>query len=594
MRFYGILRRAGSKQAALKASRMVNDLPVYRRKGQFGSAVLAMTILASPLLFAILLAALPPGGDGPFNFENMTPGSGVNFRLNNSATESKHQIEAMIGGVALFDYNNDGLLDIFIANGAQLPGMDKSDPRFWNRLYRNNGDGTYTDVTEAAGVRGNGYSMGVAIGDFDNDGWEDIYVTGVDRNQLLHNNHDGTFTDVTEKAGVTGIIPGKGKAWSTAAGWFDYDNDGRLDLLVVNYVRWSIDTEQECRVGNLRAYCSPSSYQGLPNILYHNNGDGTFTDVSESSGIGEFVGKGMGVAFADYDNDGWPDVFISNDTYRNFLFHNEHNGTFRETAVMSGVAYNYNGRSIAGMGVDFRDLDNDGLPDIFVVEMIGDTFPLFHNTGKDFEDITAISGMSKATLLSTAWSTGAFDFDNDGNKDLFASRADILDNADLVVNRPAKLINAIYQNLGGNKFVDVSAHSGPALLIPAAHRGAAFGDLNNDGKIDVVVTCMNDKPEILMNRSRNNNHWLLLDLEGTKSNRDGLGTRIKIEANGVAQYNHATTSVGYGDSSDRRVHFGLGKASMVQRIEIRWPSGTLQVLTNVTADQILKVREVAK
>ena len=550
--------------------------------------------LAAMVSGNVALGRATADADAEFYFENIGLKSGVNSIVNNSATASKHQIETMLGGVAVFDYNNDGLLDIFVANGAKLPGMDKSDPTYWNRLYRNNGDGTFTDVTKAAGVQGKGYSMGVAVADYDNDGWADIYVTGVDYNQLLHNNRDGTFTDVTERAGVTGTIPKYGKPWSTAAGWFDYDNDGRLDLLVVNYVRWSLDSEPECRVGNVRAYCSPDSYEGTPSILYHNNGDGTFTDVSEISGIGKYVGKGMGVAFADYDNDGWPDIFISNDTYRNFLFHNERNGTFRETAVISGVAYNEYGKSIAGMGVDFRDLDNDGRPDIFEVGMIGDTFPVFHNTRKDFDDITTLSGMSKASISSTAWSAGVFDFDNDGFKDLFAARADILDNSDVLYNRPAELTNSIYKNIGGRKFIDVSSRSGPGLQIAAAHRGAAFGDLNNDGKVDIVVTCLNDRPEILINHSRDHNHWLLIDLEGTKSNRDGLGARIKVEANGVTQYNHATTSVGYGSSSDRRVHFGLGAATRVQKIEILWPSGIQQTILNVSADQILKVRETGK
>ena len=551
-------------------------------------------ILAAMLFSNIALGRSATAPDADFYFENIGPKSGVDLIVNNSATASKHQIETMLAGVAVLDYNNDGLLDIFVANGAKLPGMDKSDPMYWNRLYRNNGDGTFTDVTKTASVRGNGYSMGVAVGDYDNDGWADIYVTGVDYNQLLHNNRDGTFTDVTEKAGVAGTIPKYGKPWSTAAGWFDYDNDGRLDLLVVNYVRWSLNSEPDCRMGDLRAYCSPDSYDGLPSILYHNNGDGTFTDVSEISGIGKYIGKGMGVAFADYDNDGWPDIFISNDTYRNFLFHNERDGIFRETAVMNGVAYNEYGKSIAGMGVDFRDLDNDGRPDIFVVGMVGDTFPVFRNAGKDFEDITTLSGMSKASILSTGWGAGTFDFDNDGYKDLFAARADILDNSDIVINRPARLTNSVFKNIGGHKFIDVSSGSGPGLQIAGAHRGAAFGDLNNDGNVDIVITCLNDRPEILINHSRNRNHWLLLDLEGTKSNRDGLGARIKIEADGITQYNHATTSVGYGGSSDRRVHFGLGSATKVQKIEILWPSGIQQTLLNISADQILKVREKDK
>ena len=548
------------------------------------------------LILALLVAAacLWPQRrpDGPIEFENVIDRTGITFMMNNSVTPEKHQVETMIAGVALFDYNNDGLLDIYFVNGARLPDMDKSDPKFFNRLYRNNGDGTFTDVTGKAGVRGEGFSMGVAAGDYDNDGYVDLYVTGVNRNQLLHNNGDGTFTDVTEKAGVAGMHPKLGKTWAISAGWFDYDNDGLLDLVVINYVNWNIATEKPCAVDRVRSYCSPDSYTGQPAILYHNNGDGTFTDVSERSGIGKHVGKGMGVAFADYDGDGYTDMFVSNDTYRNLLFHNERNGTFREVGVLDGVAYNDAGKSIAGMGVDFRDIDNDGRPDIFVSGMTGDTFPLFRNLGRYFGDVTARSGVAAATARVTGWGTGIMDFDNDGNKDLFAACASILDNSEEIDHLPAKLPNMVLRNLGNGRFENVSAQAGPTFQVPAAHRGAAFGDLNNDGKIDVVVMTQNAKPEIFMNRSPGRNHWLLLKLVGTRSNRDGLGARVQvIRAGSVPLYNHATTSVGYASSSDKRVHFGLGTADHAEKIIIDWPSGIRQVLTDVKADQILTVRE---
>lgn len=548
------------------------------------------------MFLAAALAAVPPKPPEPsIVFENVAERSGVNFVLDNSVTPRKHQIETMIAGVAVFDYNNDGRLDLYFVNGAPIPGLEKTGPRYWNRLYRNNGDGTFTDVTEAAGVQGKGYGMGVAAADYDNDGFTDLYVTGVNHNQLLHNNGDGTFTDVTEKAGLAGIHPKYGKTWAISAGWFDYDNDGRLDLFVVNYVKWSLATEPPCTVNNIRAYCSPDSYEGLPNMLFHNNGDGTFTDVSESSGIAKYIGKGMGVAFADYDGDGYTDVFVSNDTYRNFLFHNDGNGKFTETAILSGVAYNENGKSIAGMGTDFRDIDNDGAPDIFVVGMVGDTFPVFLNRrGKDFLDVTSSSGVSRASVGYTAWGAGISDFDNDGWKDLFASRASILDNSEEIDHLPAKLPNAVYRNLSGRRFADVSAQAGPSFAVPQAHRGTAFGDLNNDGKMDVVVTSLNARPEVFMNRSPNSNHWLLIRLTGTKSNRDGLGARIRIDTPAGSQYNHATTSVGYSGSSDRRVHFGLGQAAAVDTVEILWPSGIRQVLQNVKADQVLDVREPAQ
>ncbi len=437
--------------------------------------------------------------EGPIAFENVIDHTGIAFRMNNSATPQRHQIETMIAGVALFDYDNDGLLDIYFVNGAQLPEMNKADPKYFNRLYRNNGNGTFTDVTEKAGVQGSGFGMGVAAADYDNDGHVDLYVTGVNQNHLFHNNGDRTFTDVTRKANVPGIDSKLGKTWAISAGWFDYDNDGLLDLIVINYVNWNIHTEPPCTVEGIRSYCSPSNYEGLSNILYHNNGDGTFSDVSEKSGIGKHIGKGMGVAFADYDNDGFVDIFVSNDTYRNFLFHNERNGTFSEMGIANGVAYNENGKSIAGMGADFRDIDNDGRPDIFVVGMLGDTFPLFRNRGRDFADITGRSGVAGATARITGWGSGIVDFDNDGNKDLFASCASILDNSDEIDHVPSKQPNIVLRNSGAGRFEDVSRQAGTSFQQPAAHRGAAFGDLNNDGKVDVVVVTQNDRPEIFMN-----------------------------------------------------------------------------------------------
>jgi hypothetical protein len=524
-------------------------------------------------------------------FENVAAKSGLHFVLDNSATPEKHQPETMIAGVAVFDYNNDGLPDIYFVNGAKLPEMDKSDPRYWNRLYRNNGDGTFTDVTEKAGVKGIGYGMGVAAGDYDNDGWVDLYVAGVNANQLLHNNGDGTFTDVTRKAGVAGIDPQLGKLFSISAGWFDYDNDGRLDLFVTNYIRWDPTKEPKCMSGNVQAYCNPNAFQGEPNMLFHNNGDGTFTDVSQKSGIGKLVGKGMGVAFADYDNDGYTDVFVSNDTYRNFLFHNNGNGTFSEVGINSGVAYNDAGKSIAGMGVDFRDVDNDGKPDIWVVAMVNDAFPLFQNAGRDFNDVTAQWGVARATSRMTAWSAGIYDFDNDGRKDLFAAGGSILDNEELVDRLPTKLPNLVLRNLNGPRFQDVSEEAG-LRRAPEQHRGAAFGDFNNDGLIDVVVTCLNAPAELWLNRSVGGNHWLMLKLRGTKSNREGLGAKVRVmPESGPAQWNHATTSVGFSSSSDDRVHFGLGAARGAKTIEIIWPSGLKQVLRDVNADQILTVTE---
>ncbi len=542
-------------------------------------------------------AAVPPPV-APITFEDAAGRAGIGFKLNSNITPQRYSIETMAGGVAAFDYDNDGLLDLFFTNGAAIPSLEKTGPAFWNRLYHNNGDGTFTDVTEKAGVGGVGYSMGVAAGDYDNDGFVDLYVTGVNRNQLLHNNGDGTFTDKTDKAGVGGNLPGKGKGWSVTAGWFDYNGDGKLDLLVVNYLDYNLKTAALCSVRKIATFCSPDDFQGLPNILYRNNGDGTFTDVSAQSHIAEYVGKGMGVAFADYNNDGHTDIFISNDTFPNFLLRNNGDGTFTDEATEAGVAYKDNGKAVAGMGAEFRDMDNDGKPDIFHTAMFGDSFPLYKNLGDgQFQEVTGVAGLAAPTMKLTGWGAGAFDFDNDGWKDLFTANAAILDNEMEVERRPFPLPDAVYRRQDRTHFSDVSSTAGPAFNSPAPHRGAAFGDFRNNGRIDTAVTVLNGSPQLLMNTTgaelppAKRNHWLLLKLVGVADNRDGLGTRVKITAAHGDQYNEATTAVGYNSSSDKRVHFGLGDATVVDTIDLWWPTGVHQVLTNVKADQVLTVVE---
>jgi len=601
--------------AGLQIRQRHGAFPVFRfvRRSIFNSAI-AVVVFAACLRFSCGAwgqtsvamqtksgtlqhkpASTTPSPQKPtIEFDNTINRSKITFVLRNSVSPQRYTIETMAGGVALFDYNNDGLLDIFFTNGAAIPSLDKSDPSYWNRLYRNNGDGTFTDVTESAGLKGKCYSMGVAAGDYDNDGYVDLYVAGYNCNQLFRNNGDGTFTDVTEKAGVTGIIPKVGKAWSVAAGWIDYNNDGSLDLFVVNYLNYNLKTATLCVDQGHQAYCSPVDFLGTPSVLYRNNGDGTFTDVSEQSHISQYIGKGMGVSFADYDNDGFADIFVSNDTFQNYLLHNNGNGTFTEVGVLAGVAYNGFGNAVAGMGTDFRDIDNDGKPDIFETAMFGEGFPIYHNLGDgQFEDVSGTAGLTRYASHLTAWGAGLFDFDNDGLKDLFTSDADILDNSMELAHRPYALGDGIFHNRGNLSFEDSSASAGASFSVPAAHRGAAFGDLNNDGKIDAVVTVLNGPPEIMMNRTENANHWILLNLVGTKSNRDGLGAKVKITTALGSQYNQATTAVGYNSSSDKRVHFGLGSAASIDRIEIAWPSGIKQVLTDIKADQILTVKETA-
>ena len=535
-----------------------------------------------------ILAAFFVAGAGPsseIRFRNELAKSTIGFVEDNSHTSEKHVIETMTGGVAAFDFNNDGRIDLFFVNGAQIPQLRKSSERFWNRLYRNDGQGRFTDVTAQAGVRGVGYSMGVAAGDYNNDGLEDLFVAGANANQLLRNNGDGTFTDITAHAGVEGVDPKLGKLFSVGAGWLDYNNDGLLDLFVVNYVRWSLDHEPPCSTNNLRAYCSPDNFEGLASTLYRNNGDGTFTDVSQSSGIGRVVGKGMGVAFADYDGDGWTDIFVANDTFRNLLFHNNRDGTFTEAGIISGVAYNEDGKSIAGMGADFRDIDNDGKPDILVTGTLGDTFPLFRNEGREFSDQTSASGLAALTTNLTGWSSAIADFDNDGWKDIFTSNSAILDNSDLIDHRPYKLSSTVFRQGRTGRFTRV------AIDPPDAHRGAALADLDGDGRLDIVINCLNGPPEILMNRSPAPNHWLIFDLRGTRSNRDGFGARIELATGSLHQFNYATSSVGYGSSSDRRVHFGLGSAARADHVRIVWPSGKEQVMDDIAADRVVKVVE---
>ncbi len=558
-----------------------------RRVLRTTARVLAYWFVAMPPAPAVL-AAKP----SQIRFENRQSRSGVSFVLDNGTTEDKPIIDAVLGGVALLDYDNDGYLDIYFTNGAHIPDLVKDGPAFYNRLYHNNHDGTFTDVTDRAGVKGEGYSIGAAAADFDNDGWTDIYVTGVNRNILYHNNGDGTFTDVTARAGVTGVSNGK-KLFSVSAAWIDYDNDGLLDLFVANYLDWTPETSHVCGEPGKRLSCPPSLYPGEPGILYHNNGDGTFTDVSLATGIGAEIGKGMGVAIADYDGDGWMDIFVANDNQRNFLFRNRGGKAFDEVGIESSVAYTDDGVPLSSMGVDFRDWANDGRPSIFVTALGGETFPLFRNEGNGFFHMeTYKDKIGFSSFKMSGWGAGIFDFNNDGYKDLFAANSHVSENANLDPQQHYRQTSAVFLNTGDGNFEDVSVEAGLNALPPAAHRGCAFGDLNNDGKVDVVVSAIGGPAEILYNTSTGANHWLLVRTIGVKSNRDGIGTRIKITGqSGLVQYNHVTSAGSYASSLDPRVHFGLGADTMVKEIELRWPSGKVQTLRNVKADQILKVTE---
>ena len=497
----------------------------------------------------------------------------------------------MAGGVAVFDYDHDGNLDIFFTNGADITSLKKTSPKYWNRLFRNNGDATFSDVTEKAGLTGTGYDVGVAVGDYDNDGHQDLFVAGVHRNTLYHNNGDGTFTDVTQKAGLAAPDKDFGPLWSVGAAWVDVNNDGLLDLFVVNYMSWDVNNEPDCKFNNKPEYCSPRFYKPLPNQLFLNNGDGTFTDVSARAGIRSHPGKGMGVGIADYDGDGLPDIFVANDKLFNFLFHNRGNARFEEVGFDAGVALPEQGNAISGMGVDFRDLNNDGLPDITLVALDNETFPVYQNDGKGgFADVTMKSGMALLSKPMSGYSANIADFDNDGWKDIFVSRGDVQSPA-MAVSRKIDQPNTVFRNLAGTKWSALTGEAGFAAQPPRRHRGAAVGDFNHDGKLDVVVTALSAPAEIWMNDSPGANHWLELDLQGTKSNRDAVGARIHITAAGQSQFDHVSTASGYASSSAGPVHFGLGKAQIVDEIDIRWPSGTSQKFKNVQVDRILHVKE---
>jgi hypothetical protein len=546
------------------------------------------------LLIVLGVGSLLAGpATGPIVFEEIAARSGLTFVSDSSPTRNKNQPETMVAGVALFDYDNDGFLDVYVVNGASIPSLQKESPIYWNRLYHNNHDGTFTDVTEKAHVAGAGYGMGVAIGDYDNDGWPDIYVVNTGKNQLFHNNGDGTFTDITDKAGVGGGMHEGKKMWSVSAAWVDYNNDGLLDLFVSNYCKWEVNKDPYCGPNaKLRAYCHPNNYANLPNTLYRNNGDGTFTDVSAETGIAQHFGKGMGVAIADYDRDGFMDIFVANDNRPNFLFHNLGGKKFEEVALESGVAYAQNGSAISGMGADFKDADNDGRPDLWHTAVENESFPFFQNVGDgQFQEKTVQVGLVGTRAMS-GWGNGIFDFDNDGWKDLFVARSNVLDNIAQFSNRRYEEPNTVFRNMGNGKFQDVSGEAGADFQKAAAHRGVAFGDMDNDGKIDAVVTVLNGPLKYFHNVSKNGNHWILLKLAGKKSNRMGLGAQIRVTTeDGKSQYNEATTAVGYACASDSRVHFGLGASKTIRELDIRWPSGIHQVLNDVAADQILTVEE---
>ena len=545
--------------------------------------------LTLPLFFVCFVSLFispPQVPPGPVQFVDVTDESKISFHHENGASKEKLMPETFGSGVGWLDYDNDGRLDLYFVNGANL-NAGKASPG--NMLLRNTGNGSFVDVTRQAGVAGNGgFGTGVAVGDYDNDGNPDIYVTGFSTNILYHNNGNGTFTDVTVSAGVSG------GGWSSSAGFFDYDRDGDLDLYVVRYLDYNIKENPYCgyEKEGYRQYCDPRNFDGVPDLLYRNNGDRTFTDVSKKAGIANPAGKGLGVAFADFDLDGWPDIYVANDTVRNFLYHNNGDGTFTDLAYSAGVGYDKNGKARAGMGVEFTDFDGDGLPDIFVTNFSEEFNGLFRNRGDStFDDVAEDVGL-ESSFLPLGFGTKLFDYDNDGRIDIFVTNGHVTDNIHLYKPRLSwQQTDSLYHNENG-RFREVSAESGPAFQFKHVGRGAATGDFDNDGDLDIVVSNCGQRPILMRNDGGNKNRWIVIKARGNQSNYFGVGAKVSVETAGGKQLKEIGAAGSYLSSSDLRLFFGLGGERKVKRLEIIWPSGRKQILTDVAAGQTLLLEEV--
>ena len=539
----------------------------------------------------------------PSLFVDATERSGLRFQHRASKTERKYLPETMSGGVAIFDFDRDGWMDVFFVNGAELrlPHPDgeepeKTGPEFWNRLFHNNGDGTFSDVTLEYGLQGHGYGMGVTVGDYDNDGYPDLAVTnlgtGGHRAVILYHNEAGRkFVDVTERAGV------RAEGWATSAGFFDYDRDGHLDLFVCRYLAWNFKQDHRCgtRTEAGRSYCHPDVFEAISNYLFRNNGDGTFSDVSEESGVAEAKGKALGVSFGDSNNDGRLDISVANDQFQQFLFQNEGDATFSEVSLLTGVAFDDDGSDFSGMGTDFADLDNDGFPDIVTTTLSEEQYALFRNRGDgQFEYRTSLSGLGRATQLYTGWGVGVFDFDNNGSRDVFFANGHVMDNIEKSQPHLRYQQQPLLLSYRDGSFVDISSRGGTIFKRAWASRGAAIGDLDNDGDLDIVVANVDGPAYFAKNQSqeRVKNNWIGLQLQGCRSNRDGIGARVVLTAaDGSIQFAMAKRAAGYQSSNDRRVYFGLGQTAEVQAVEINWPSGTRQALPKPEVNQVHVVEE---
>ena len=574
---------------------MRTNTETSRLFGSVGKCAAVVALGAVLVARAVVMAETPQApkqkdGPNPVRFTDIRKSAGITFVQDSTQTEEKYYLETMGTGVAWIDYDQDGLMDLFLVQSAATDIYTPPHP-LRCALYHNNGDGTFTDVTEKAGVAGAGhYGQGVAVGDFDNDGYPDLYVTGYGSAILYHNNGDGTFTDVSSKAQVAD----QGQ-WSASAGWFDYDKDGYLDLLVTNYIDWSPKNNIWCgeRRPGYRSYCHPGNYQGQKTKLFHNNHDGTFTDVSDRSGVGKPESKGMGLVLADFNNDGWPDIAIANDSWPNFLFLNKHDGTFEDASFVSGIAASEEGRYEAGMGIDAADVDRDGWLDVYITHLDFELNRLYHNNHNGtFDDYTYRSGIGNKFILLSGVSMKFLDFDNDGWPDILQANGAMVDNVELYHSEVTyKEPLLMLRNAGKGQFEKVSESLGPDFMRPIAGRGLATADFDNDGDIDIAVNVRGDYPMLLRNDGGNRNHWLEVFLIGTQSNRDGIGSSLKLLSEGFLEVEQAKGGSSYMSASDPRIHFGLGKRTRIDSLEVSWPSGHVDRLTNVPVDQIIAVKE---
>ena len=551
------------------------------------SYISVVSLTACGLIFASV-SQVQAGSS--IRFRDATEASGIKFVHNDGSTGKRYIMETVASGLGLIDYNGDGWPDIYFLNGAPLPDATKTNRSPGNALYRNNRDGTFTDVTAESGTGVYGDCFGCVVADYDNDGFEDIFITGYGRNWLLHNNGDGTFTDVTEKAGLgKSSYPG---CVGAGCAFLDYDRDGNLDLYVGHYLKFDEASAKPWTLKNVPAYCNPRSFAPVASQLFHNNGDGTFTDVSESSGIGKHKGYAMGVVCSDFDGDGWPDIFVGNDVMENFLFHNKHDGTFEEIGLPAGVAYDQFGDPVGAMGANVGDFDGDGRPDLIVTDYQSKLTVLYRNLGNMlFQDVTATTGAGTGSFAKVKWGCGLVDFDNDGVPELFTAAGHLQDLVEQYDKSTTYKERGIVLQQKGGRFTDVTADCGAIQDTIQSSRGVVFGDLNNDGKLDAVMANSRNRPTLMINETVTENHWITLKLAGTMSNRSAVGAVARVTAEGRNWVDEVRAGRGYQGAEDLRLHFGLASAQVVDRVEVDWPGGTTNVWVNLKSDQIISLKE---